>query len=136
MATIRQKKAKELLNKGECKTMKEIMKKAGYSECIVDKPKQKLIDSKGFKELEKAENKQEYLNSVTPNAKNIIQVALAQLQRDLEEGKLEDKVKLMLVKICGDLIKGNPELFERLRASSAEEAAQNIRTMRERLRNE
>jgi hypothetical protein len=131
LATIRQKKAKAILDRGECRTMKEVMKKAGYSESIIDKPKQKLMDSKGFKELE-AENVQEYLNSGTADAKYIIQVALAQLQSDLEAGKLEDKVKLMLVKICSDLLKGNPELFEKLRASSAEEA---IHTMRLRLRN-
>ena len=45
MATIRQKRAKEILDNQEVRSMGEVMKQAGYAESCTKKPSQKLVDS-------------------------------------------------------------------------------------------
>ena len=133
MATILQKRAKEIMNSGECTSMKQAMLQAGYAESCANKPGQKLVDSKGFQQLEAADKQQRDAYIAPADVKTIIQVALAQLQRDVEADMLDNKTKLMLVKVCGDLAKSNPELFDQFSGKTEEEKLkESIRELKER----
>ena len=132
MATLKQKKAKEILDKGECKTMKEVMKKAGYSESIADKPKQKLVDSKGFLELEKAENAKDDQYYSSFDLKHSTKGMLRWLYEHRES--LDNKEKMMLAKLSNEIMKSNPELFKE-QGTTLEDTIQRLRARMDRKEN-
>ena len=111
MATIRQKRAKEIMNRAETKSYKEAMIKAGYDETTALHPSSNLIDRPSFKELEQAEKSQEDEYCVPLDGKNKITVALNKLFKELDNGDLSKKEALMLVKVSADVMKQHPEWF-------------------------
>ena len=137
MATLLQKRAKEIMNLRQCTSMKQAMLKAGYALSCANKPGQKLVDSKGFQQLEKAEKASRSLDIAPADVRTIIHIALAQFQEDVEAGRLDDKTKLMLVKVCGDLAKSNPEMFDESAGKSREDQLDEaLRLLREKKQEE
>ncbi len=112
MATIRQKRALENISSGKYKSYKEAMIKAGYAESCAKKPNQKLIDSKGFQELEKAEKQQADQYYPPLDVRNKMKIRLAKLYEKAESGELDEKTQLMLIKVTNEVAKDHPDWFD------------------------
>ena len=112
MATIRQKRAKEIMNRAETKSYKEAMIKAGYDETTALHPSSNLIDRPGFKELEQAEKSQEDEYYPALDVEILMKHRLKMLYEMAESGELDEKTQLMLIKITNDVGKDHPEWFE------------------------